>query len=76
MRSRAAFIAMLILIIGLPACGKYGPPVRTVVPEERPARRRAIEQEPQAPAVPAVPEEKIPEPAEFDDAETNEEEGP
>jgi len=70
MRSRAAFTAMLILTIGLPACGKYGPPVRSVVPQERPARRQVIEQEPQ---VPEVPEEKIPEPAEFDDAETGEE---
>jgi hypothetical protein len=66
MRSRTAFAAALIVTIGLLACGKYGPPVRSVPPESR-SRRPAIEREPQ------VPEEKIPEPADFDDAQTGEE---
>jgi len=70
MRICAAIAAISILTIGLSACGKYGPPVRSVVPQESRSRPRATETQPQ------VPEEKIPEPAEFDDAETNEEGGP
>jgi hypothetical protein len=70
MRSWAAIAAISILTIGLSACGKYGPPVRSVVPQESRSRPRAIETQPQ------VPEEKIQEPAEFDDAETDEEAGP
>jgi len=67
MRICAAFAAILMLTIGLPACGKYGPPVRTVVPKESRSRPQAAETEPQ------VPEEQIPAPADFDDAQTGEE---
>jgi len=68
MRICAAFAAFLMLTIGLPACGKYGPPVRTVVPKkEDRAGPPATETQPQ------VPEEKIPAPVEFDDAQDDEE---
>ena len=67
MRICAAFAAILILTISLPACGKYGPPVRSVVPEESRSRPQATQTEPQ------VPEEQIPEPADFDDAQDDEE---
>ena len=69
MRICAAFAAILMLTIGLPACGKYGPPVRTVVPKESRSRPQATQTEPQ------VLEEQIPEPADFDDAQTDEERG-
>ena len=67
MRICAAFAAILMLTIGLPACGRYGPPVRTVVPKESRSRPQAAEAEPQ------VPEEAIPEPVEFDDAQDDKE---
>ena len=67
MRICAVFAAFLMLTIGLPACGKYGPPVRTVVPKESRSRPKATQTEPR------VLEEQIPEPADFDDAQTGEE---
>jgi hypothetical protein len=64
MRICAVFAAILMLTIGLPACGKYGPPVRTVVPKkEEPAVSQTTDAQPQA------PEQKIPAPVEFDDAQ-------
>jgi len=68
MRICAVFAAFLMLTIGLPACGKYGPPVRTVVPKKKDgAGPQATETQPQ------VPEERIPEPVEFDDAQDDKE---
>jgi predicted small lipoprotein YifL len=67
MRTCAAFAALLMLTIGLPACGKYGPPVRTVIPKEARSAPQATEAEPQ------VPGEKIPGPVDFDDAQDDEE---
>ena len=68
MRICAVFAAILMLTIGLPACGKYGPPVRTVVPKKKDrAGPQATETQPQ------VPEERIPEPVEFDDAQDDKE---
>ena len=67
MRICAAFAAFLMLTIGLPACGKYGPPVRTVVPKKEGTGPQATESGPQ------VPEEAIPEPVEFDDAQDDKE---
>jgi hypothetical protein len=69
MRICAAFAAILMLTIGLPACGKYGPPVRSVVPKESRSRPQATRTEPQ------VLGEQIPGPADFDDAQTGEERG-
>ena len=66
MRICAVFSVILMLTIGLPACGKYGPPVRTVIPKESRSRPQATETEPQ------VQEEKIPEPAEIEDDEWDE----
>ena len=63
MKSCGAFAMLLILMIGLSACGRYGPPVRTVVPKESPSRPQATETQPQ------VPEETTPEPAEFEEDE-------
>jgi len=67
MRSCAAIAAISILTIGLSACGRYGPPVRSVVPQESRSRPQATETEPQ------VPEEEIPEPVDFDDAQDDKE---
>ena len=68
MRICAVFAVILMLTIGLPACGKYGPPVRTVVPKKKVrAVPQATETQPQ------VPEERIPEPVEFDDAQDDKE---
>jgi hypothetical protein len=68
MRICAVFSIILMLTIGLPACGKYGPPVRTVVPKEKDrAASQTTETQPQ------VPEEKIPAPVEFDDARDDQE---
>ena len=67
MRICAVFAAIWMLMIGLPASGKYGPPVRTVVPKESRSGPQATEPEPQ------VQEEKISEPVEFDDAQDDEE---
>ena len=67
MRCCAAFAAILLLTVGLSACGKYGPPVRTVVPQESGTGPPASEAEPQ------VPEEKIPGPVDFDDAQDDKE---
>ena len=64
---RICAAAILMLTIGLPACGKYGPPVRSVVPKEARSGPEATETEPE------VPEEKIPEPVEFDDAQDDKE---
>jgi predicted small lipoprotein YifL len=66
MRSCAAFAAILTLAIGLAACGKYGPPVRSV-PQQPPSPAEATESEPV--------EEEVLEPADFDDAEADEENG-
>jgi hypothetical protein len=62
------FSVILMLTIGLPACGKYGPPVRTVVPKKK---DRAASQTTEAQQ--QVPEEKIPAPVEFDDARDDQE---
>ena len=71
MRICAVFAVILMLTIGLPACGKYGPPVRTVVPKKKDRTGpQATETQPQ------VPEEKIPAPVEFDDALDDEELSP
>jgi predicted small lipoprotein YifL len=64
MRSCTAFVAILTLAIGLAACGRYGPPVRSV-PQQPPPPPEATEPEPV--------EEEVLEPADFDDAEADEE---
>jgi hypothetical protein len=64
MRSRAALAAAIALTIGLSACGKYGPPQRTV-----PRRPPAAAAEPEAP----LPEEENPAAAESDGSEAREE---
>jgi hypothetical protein len=66
MRSRAALAAAFALTIGLSACGKYGPPERTV-PRQQPVPPAAAEPESQA------PEEETPAPAELDGAEARSE---
>ena len=66
MRSRAVLAAAFTLTIGLSACGKYGPPERTV-PRRPPPPPAAAEPEPQE------PEEEIPAPAELDGTEADEE---
>jgi hypothetical protein len=82
MRSGAAFVAMLMLTIGVSACGKYGLPERSVEPQERIPVPWAAEPQPQplepsqAPEESQVPEERIPEPDDFDDATTGEENAP
>jgi hypothetical protein len=73
MMSRAAFAAILTLTLGIPACGKYGPPERTVVPQEPQPRPWVTQPVPQ---VPQVPEETIPEPTDFDEAPGDEEPAP
>jgi hypothetical protein len=65
MRSFAGFAAIGMLTVALSACGKYGPPERTVFPQERPSPW------PIQPAT-EVPEERIQEPAEFEEAGTEE----
>jgi hypothetical protein len=65
MRSRATFVAMLTLTIGIPACGKYGAPVRSV-PQQSASPSEATESQPQ------VPEERIPVPSDFDFEENEE----
>jgi hypothetical protein len=74
MRRTAAPAAVLVMTIGLSACGKYGPPVRSV-PQQAPATFEAPEAEAPQP-VPWVPEERITEPADFDDSPAEEENGP
>ena len=69
MRSSAALAAVFALTIGLSACGKYGPPVRSL-PQQPPPIPEAAETQPQ------VPEEEIPEPGDFDDAQSNQESSP
>jgi hypothetical protein len=64
MRSCTAFVAISALVIGLAACGKYGPPVRWV-PQPPPPPPEATESEPV--------EEEVLDPADFDDAEADEE---
>ena len=66
MRSCAAFAAILTLAIGLAACGKYGPRVRWVPPPPPPPLE-AAESDPV--------EEEVLDPADFDDAEADEESG-
>ena len=66
MRNHPAFVAMFTLAIGLSACGKYGPPMRSV-PQQPPSPPEATESEPV--------EEEVLEPADFDDAEADEENG-
>jgi hypothetical protein len=46
MRGLAALVAVAILTIGVSACGKYGPPVRSV-PQEPASGSQATEPEPQ-----------------------------
>jgi hypothetical protein len=46
MRGLAALAAIAILTVGLSACGKYGPPVRSV-PQEPRAGSEATDAEPQ-----------------------------
>ena len=46
MRGLAALVAIAILTIGLSACGKYGPPVRSV-PQEPSTGSQATDAEPQ-----------------------------
>ena len=81
MRSRAALAAAFTLTIGLSACGKYGPPERTV-PRRPPPPPAAAEPEPQlseegipaeAELEPRVPGEETPAPAEPDGTEAREE---
>ena len=68
MRPCAVYSIILMLPIGLPACGKHGPPDRTVGPKKKdPAASQTTEAQPQ------VPEEKIPAPVEFDDARDDQE---
>ena len=64
---RRAWLLLGLLALLLTACGKYGPPVRSVVPKESRSRPQATETKPQE------LEEQIPEPADFDDAQTGEE---
>jgi hypothetical protein len=66
MRGHAALATTLALAIGLFACGKYGPPERTV---QRKSPAPAAAPEP----VPWTPEVEIPEPAEFDEGEADQE---
>ena len=66
MRNHPAFVAMFTLAIGLSACGRYGPPVRS------------IPQESTAPTpVPRVERQRMDEeimaPVDFDDARDDEE---
>ena len=70
MRRLAAATAILVMAIGV-ACGKYGPPVRSI-PQEPTATPRATRPAPPAPGT-AVPEEKITVPADFDDSPAEEE---
>jgi hypothetical protein len=72
MRRLAAATAILALAIGV-ACGKYGPPVRSV-PQKPTATPRATQpaRTPPAPGT-AVPEERITVPADFDDSPAQEE---
>jgi len=76
MRSCAAFVALLMLTIGVSACGKYGPAERSVAPQERIPVPWASEPPPQLPEESQAPEERIPEPDDFDDATTEEEIAP
>ena len=66
MRRATAPAAVLVMAIGLSGCGKYGPPVRSV-PQQVPSTSEAPEPEP------SVPEERITEPADFDDSPSAEE---
>jgi hypothetical protein len=67
MKSLAGFVAIPILAVGLSACGKYGPPVRW---EPQAPAAEAAESEPQ------TVEEEVLEPADFEDAGADEENGP
>ncbi len=71
MRRPAASVAAVVMAIGLSACGKYGPPVRSV-PQQAPSTTEALQAEPPR-AEPQVPEERISEPADFDDSQRDEE---
>ncbi len=71
MRRTTAPAAVLVMTIGLSACGKYGPPVRSV-PQQPPPTSEAPEAEAAQPE-PSVPEERITEPADFDDSPAEEE---
>ena len=66
MRRTAASAAVLCMTIGVFGCGKYGPPVRSI-PQQAPSTSEAPRPDPQ------VPEEKITEPADFDDSLSEEE---
>jgi hypothetical protein len=66
MRRWTALAAISMLTIGLSGCGKYGPPERTVVPREKEPAPWEIQ------AQPPVTEERIQEPADFDDAQADE----
>lgn len=73
MRRTTAPAALLILAIGLSGCGKYGPPVRSV-PQQVPSASEASQAETETPEPdPSVPEERITEPADFDDSPAAEE---
>ena len=71
MRRTAA--AVLVMAIGLSACGKYGPPVRSV-PQQAPSTSEVPEATAPQPE-PWVPEKRITEPADFDDSSAEEENG-
>jgi hypothetical protein len=71
MRRTAGPTAVLVMAIGLSGCGKYGPPVRSV-PQQFPSASEASRAETPEPE-PSVPEERITEPADFDDSPAAEE---
>jgi hypothetical protein len=70
MKSRAVFVAILTLSIGLLACGKYGPPMRRPPPPRMPPPPEVTEPEP-----PAV-EEEVLAPSDFEEAGADQENGP
>ncbi len=72
MRRTTAPAALLVLAIGLSGCGKYGPPVRSV-PQQVPSASEASQAETPEPEPSVVPEERITEPADFDDSPAEEE---
>ena len=73
MRRATAPAVVLVMAIGLSGCGKYGPPVRSI-PQEVPSAAEESQPDTGTPELePPVPEERITEPADFDDSPAAEE---
>ena len=66
MSRRVALAVMFAVAVAFCACGKYGPPVRTVDPKSSETSEAAYPE-------PAVEEETVAPEADFDDAEADEE---